>query len=161
MGGWHLLTVTILGMHVQDRLSEGHWKLPSMSITYSWQVVWRWKLHVMVLFPVLCLPQALPYLLVWPDTDFKIIFTKVVYSLLCLLQRRWHIRPLIAVPLLWESRWGSVLMVKFTQRLKAVTQVSARRRDPFPLTPSDLRGTVHSITALKLYLFSFPLWTVH
>lgn len=55
MGGWHLLTVTIPGMHVQDRLSEGHWKLPSVSVTYGWQGVWRWKLLVMILFPLLCL----------------------------------------------------------------------------------------------------------
>lgn len=55
MGGWHLLTVTIPGTHVQERLSEGHRKLPSMSITYGGHGVWRWKPLVMILFPRPCL----------------------------------------------------------------------------------------------------------
>lgn len=39
--GWHLRTVTVLGTYVQGTLTESHWLVASMSVTYTQKVVSR------------------------------------------------------------------------------------------------------------------------
>lgn len=130
MGGWHFLTVTVHGMHVQDKLSEGHRKLPRMSITSCWRRVCGWKLHLMLLFP-----------LFHPLHTMHLHPRLLLYLTWCWF-RDYFCWSVAFFPTSHLTFFVLRLTVtdKFTQRLKAASEERHRLfPEPFELTCAELK----------------------
>lgn len=162
MGGWHLLTVTIPGRHVQDRLSEGHRKPASMSITHGLQGVWKREtpcndfISPSSVNPTMHLSPAVKSLFVWPDSDFRI--STELWRFIIFASQRSDLKPRTSVPLFWH--WATVLMDKFTQRIMAAFPTDLWSHRNIPLHGST--GALSANTKPKIRpVFSFHMLSGH
>lgn len=136
-------------MHVQDRLSERHGKLPSMSITQSWRGV---------SFPLLCQAQnaTLTRLFAWPDTDFRLFSTKVwcsPSSYLCSFVQRSALR---------KHTGRQIYLRQWAKRLPAVWSVPTSPFWPWRNIEFDDRNAfTYCLKALLNFCHDLQCQTTH